>query len=41
MNWIMGLQKAIDYIEAHLTEEINYEKVAAESFSSSRFSIST
>ena len=35
MNWIMGLQKAIDYIEAHLIEEINYEKVAAESFSSS------
>ena len=35
MNWITGLQKAIDYIEANLTEEIDYEKVAAESFSSS------
>lgn len=35
MDWIMGLQKAIDYIEEHLTEEIDYEKVAAESFSSS------
>ncbi len=35
MNWIAGMQKAIDYIEANLTEEIDYEKVAAESFSSS------
>ena len=35
MDWITGLQKAIDYIEGHLTEEIDYEKVAAESFSSS------
>ena len=34
MDWITGLQKAIDYIEAHLTEEIDYEAVAAESFSS-------
>ena len=29
------MQKAIDYIEKNLTEEIDYEKVAAESFSSS------
>ena len=35
MGWITGMQKAIDYIEANLTEEIDYEKVAAESFSSS------
>ena len=35
MDWIKGMQKAIDYIEENLTEEINYEKVAAESFSSS------
>ncbi|MBR6793013.1 MAG: AraC family transcriptional regulator [Clostridia bacterium] len=35
MDWIRGMQKAIDYIEANLTEEIDYEKVAAESFSSS------
>lgn len=35
MDWIVGMQRAIDYIEAHLTEEIDYEKVAAESFSSS------
>ena len=35
MDWITGMQKAIDYIEDNLTEEIDYEKVAAESFSSS------
>jgi len=35
MDWITGMQKAIDYIEENLTEEIDYEKVAAESFSSS------
>lgn len=34
MDWITGVQKAIDYIEAHLTEEIDYNKIAAESFSS-------
>jgi len=35
MDWITGMQKAIDYIEANLTEAIDYEKVAAESYSSS------
>lgn len=35
MNWTTGLQKAIDYIEEHLTDEIDYEAVAAQSFSSS------
>ncbi|MBR6807650.1 MAG: AraC family transcriptional regulator [Clostridia bacterium] len=35
MNWINGMQKAIDYIEDHLTETIDYEKVASQSFSSS------
>ena len=35
MDWINGLQKAIDYIEDHLTETIDYDKVAAQSFSSS------
>ena len=35
MDWIRGMQKAIDYIEANLTEEIDYAKAAAESFSSS------
>ena len=35
MDWIIGLQKAIDYIEENLTETIDYESVAAQSFSSS------
>ena len=35
MDWITGIQNAINYIEAHLTEEIDYEAVARESFSSS------
>ncbi len=35
MDWITGLQNAIDYIEEHLLEEIDYEKVAAHSYSSS------
>lgn len=35
MDWITGIQKAIGYVEDHLTEEIDYEAVARESFSSS------
>lgn len=35
MDWIIGLQKAIDYIEDNLIDDIDYEKVAAQSFSSS------
>lgn len=35
MDWITGIQKAIDHIEAHLTEELDYEVIANESFSSS------
>lgn len=35
MDWITGIQNAINYIENHLTEEIDYELVAMESFSSS------
>ena len=34
MEWITGIQRAIDYIESHLDEEIDCEKIAAESFSS-------
>ena len=34
MDWIIGLQKAIDYIEDNLTEDIDYDIVAAQSFSS-------
>lgn len=35
MEWIIGLQKAIDYIEDHLTETIDYEVVASQCLSSS------
>ena len=35
MNWISGIQKAIDYIEEHLTESISYEEIAKQSYSSS------
>ena len=35
MDWIIGMQKAIDYMEGHLTETIDYDVVAAQSYSSS------
>lgn len=35
MDWISGIQKAIDYIELHLTEKIDYEAAAREACSSS------
>ena len=35
MDWITGLQNAVDYIEDHLLEEIDYDEVAAQGFSSS------
>ncbi len=35
MEWIAGIQRAIDYVEAHLTDEIDYEAVAKEAYSSS------
>lgn len=35
MDWITGIQRAIDYIEEHITGELNYEAIARESFSSS------
>ena len=35
MDWIIGLHKAINYIEDNLTKTIDYQKVAAQSFSSS------
>ena len=28
MDWITGIQKAIDYVEAHITEPIDYEEAA-------------
>lgn len=30
MDWLIGLQRAIDYVEEHLTEEIEYDRVARE-----------
>ena len=35
MDWITGIQNAINYIENHITEELDYEQIAKESFSSS------
>lgn len=35
MDWITGIQRSVDYIEAHLTEQIDYEAAAAQSFCSS------
>ena len=35
MDWITGIQNAINYIEGHLLEEIDYEEVAKQSYSSS------
>ncbi len=34
MNWIDGLQNAIDYIEDNITEQLELEDIAARSFSS-------
>lgn len=34
MDWIQGIQRALDYTEAHLTEEIDYEAVARQALSS-------
>ncbi|WP_434308999.1 effector binding domain-containing protein [Hominifimenecus sp. rT4P-3] len=35
MDWITGIQKAIDYVEDHLTDEIVYEEIAKRAYSSS------
>ena len=35
MDWITGLQKAIDYIEDNLTDELDYAKIAAKACMSS------
>lgn len=34
MDWIAGIQRAIDYIEAHLNDELDYSAIAHEGFSS-------
>ena len=35
MDWVVGIQRAIDYIEDNLTETIDYEEVAKQCYSSS------
>ena len=35
MDWIVGIQRAVDYIEDNLTETIDYEEVAKQCYSSS------
>lgn len=30
MDWIKGFQKSIDYIDAHITESLEYERIAQE-----------
>lgn len=34
MDWITGIQNAINFIEEHITEELSMEEIAAQSFSS-------
>ncbi|MCL2446338.1 MAG: AraC family transcriptional regulator [Oscillospiraceae bacterium] len=35
MDWVTGIGRAIDYIELHLTDEIDYEQVAKQAYCSS------
>lgn len=35
MDWIEGIQRAIDYVEANITEDIDFEEVAKQAYSSS------
>lgn len=35
MNWISGIQKAVDYVEAHITEELDFCEIAKQAYSSS------
>lgn len=35
MDWITGMQEAIDYIEENLTQKLDYDEIARQSFSSS------
>ena len=32
MDWITGIQNAINYIEDHITEELDYEQIAKKLF---------
>ena len=35
MNWIQGIQQAIDYVEANITEDIDFAEVAKQAYASS------
>ena len=35
MDWIQGIQRAIDYVEENITEEIDFEEAANQAYSSS------
>ena len=35
MDWITGLQRALDYVEENITEQLDYEEVAKKAYSSS------
>ena len=35
MNWIQGIQRAIDYVESNIEQEIDFEEVAKHAYSSS------
>ncbi len=35
MDWITGIQKAVDYVEEHITGDLDYEQVAKQAYSSS------
>ena len=35
MDWIQGIQRAIDYVEENITEEIDFEEAAKQAYSSS------
>ncbi len=35
MNWIAGIQHALDYIEEHITEDMDFQVIASQAYSSS------
>ena len=34
MDWISGIQKAVDYVEVHITEDLDYNEIAKQAYSS-------
>ena len=35
MDWVMGMQRAINYVEDHITEDLDYDVIARQSYSTS------